>query len=70
MKNEPEYGEKLVSDPRLGKRVKVLDASKWRGHDVFGRLKAITRFPDGCEIWYVIGDDGMNVDAHGSKREE
>jgi hypothetical protein len=69
MKNEPEYGEMLVKDPRLGKRVKVLDVSKRRGYDVFGRLKAIRRFPEDCEIWYVIGDDSINIDAHSSNFE-
>ncbi len=53
MKKVPEDGEKVVNDPRLGKWVKVLDVSKWRGHDVFGSLKAITRYADGDELWSV-----------------
>lgn len=64
-----EDGEELVKDHRLGKKVKILDVSKWRSHDVFGRIKTIVRFPDGCEIWYVLGEDGIYVDAHSSNFE-
>lgn len=63
MGNEPEHGERLVSDPRLGKRVKVLDASKKRGSDVFGYLRAIRRYADGDEIWSVACDGIVVVDG-------
>jgi hypothetical protein len=60
--------EELVKDHRLGKKVKILDVSQRRGHSVFGRIKAIIRYPE-CELWCVLGDDWINVDAHSSNFE-
>jgi hypothetical protein len=64
----PEDGEKLVGDPRLGKRARILEVSKRRGHDVFGRVRGIRRFSDGCELWSVA-DGAVIVDAHSSNFE-
>lgn len=69
MGSELDTRKELVKDHRLGKKVKILFVSESRGHDVFGRIKRIVQFSDGCEVWYVLGEDDIYTDAHSSNFE-
>jgi hypothetical protein len=64
-----DYAKKLENDPRLGMTVKALSESRQFGRDVLGSIKVIRQFADGQEIWSVLCDQYIIVDAHSSNFE-